>query len=223
MQEQQRPKLTSKQIRFIEEYAADPNAVQAYFRAFGRENRKGKPRSYKAATVSATHLLANPSVQAEIQAAQRAWSERVAVSKERVLSELAALAFLDPADVYEADEQGMPVPKHWRKVPAAARKAIAKVKVKRKRLKSDTDATAWEVEELEYQFHSKPDALEKLCKRLNLFAPESDQSGSGAGVSVEFLANLVAKLGALTRRSGGDHASAAVGAESGAAVGSVPQ
>jgi phage terminase small subunit len=215
--------LTIKQRRFVEEYAADPNAVQAYFKAYGRVTDNGTQRSYGVAAVSAHRLLQNPKIQAELERAQESWSQRVAVSKERVLAELAALAFLDPADLYEPDESGMPVPRHWRTVPAAARKAIAKVKVKRKRLKSDSDATAWEVEELEYQFHSKTDALEKLCKRLNLFAGEAEQGGTAAGVSVEFLATLVAKLGAVHQRSGSAGEGAAVGAESGATVPSVPE
>lgn len=215
--------LTPKQRKFVEEYAADPNAVQAYFRAFGRNGKKGKPRSYHAAQVQASRLMTNAVIRAELDAAQAAYAARVRVDKERVLAELAALAFADPNDLYEPDGEGMPVPRHWRTVPPMARKAIASVKVKRKRLKSDSDATAWEVEELEYRFHSKTDALEKLCKRLNLFGSEPEGGSAAGGVSVEFLTRLVAQLGALTRRGGSDHASAAVGTESGTAVGSVPE
>jgi len=187
--------LTIKQRRFVEEYAADPNAVQAYFKAYGRVTDNGTQRSYGVAAVSAHRLLQNPKIQAELERAQESWSQRVAVSKERVLAELAALAFLDPADLYEPDESGMPVPRHWRTVPAAARKAIAKVKVKRKRLKSDSDATAWEVEELEYQFHSKTDALEKLCKRLNLFAGEAEQGVAGDMLRELIRAHIAGSVG----------------------------
>lgn len=215
--------LTPKRRKFVEEYAADPNAVQAYFRAFGRNTKNGTPRSYRAAQVRASQLLSNAIIREELEKAHAEYAARVRVDKERVLAELAALAFADPNDLYEPDGEGMPVPRHWRTVPAMARKAIASLKVKRKRLKSDSDATAWEVEELEYKFHSKTDAIEKLCKRLNLFASEPEGGNAAGGVSVEFLTRLVAQLGALTRRGGSAGGNAAVGAESGAAVGSVPE
>lgn len=166
-----RKRLNANQKRFVAEYAADGNGTQAYFRAYGRVTQKGKPRTYTGARDAAAKLLANPYIQAELAAAHEEWAKRIGVSKRRVLSEVAALAFSDPDDVYEPDPDngGLPQPKAWRDIPPAARKAIASVKIKRKRLKSDTDETAWEVEELEYRFHSKTDALEKLCKKLGFY------------------------------------------------------
>lgn len=218
-------KLTLKQRRFVEEYAGDPNGVQAYFRAFGRNKSDGKPRSYDCASEQARRLLEKPEVQAELARAQEAWQLRVGVNKERVLSELAAVAFADPDDVYEADDDngGLPRPRSWRDVSPAARKAIQSVKVKRKRLASDSDETAWEVEELEYRFHPKLDALDKLCKRLGLFVAE-DAGDKPAGVPVELLTRLLAlagraqPIGPVAPQNG-----VAVGAEPGAAEPRLPE
>lgn len=228
MGESARGKLTLKQRRFVEEYAADPNAFQAYVRAFGRYTSKGVLRSYGAAREQARRLLTKPDIQAEIAAAQEAWAARVGVTKERVLSELAALAFADPDDVYEPDSDngGLPAPKSWRDLPPAARKAIQSVKVRRKRLKADRDSvTQWEVEELEYRFHSKTDALDKLCKRLGFYAAEApgDQK---AQVPVDILARILALVGArqpLPGGPGGAGGGAAVAPEPGAAEPRLPQ
>jgi phage terminase small subunit len=181
--------LTLKQRRFVEEYAADGNAVQAYFRAYGRRTAKGSRRSYGVAAEEASRLLKKPDILAELAVAQEAWKVRIGVDKERVLAELAALAFADPDDVYEPDagNGGLPVPKPWRDIPPATRKAIQSVKVKRKRLKNDKDSTAWEVEELEYRFHSKTDALDKLCKKLGFYT----DPGSGADAIGELLRGLI--------------------------------
>ena len=133
----EKPTLTLKQRRFVEEYSADGNAVQAYFRAFGRRTSKGKRRSYQGASKAADRLLQNDRIAAEIRAAQNAYASKVRVSKLRVLQEVAALAFADAGDVYEADSRNgdMPTPRPWSDIPPAARRAIQSVKLKRRRLK----------------------------------------------------------------------------------------
>lgn len=221
--------LTLKQRRFVEEYSTDPNAVQAYYRAFGRHTSKGKRRSYKGAQSAASILLSNPIIQSELSAAQEQWRARVGVDKERVLSELAAVAFADPDDIYEPDEDngGLPKPRPWRDIPVGSRKSIQSVKVKRKRLKSDDDATAWEVEELEYRFHPKLDALDKLCKRLGLIAPDDGGDASKVvGVPVELAARILALVGARQPQpagSGGASGGDAVVPQPGPAEPRVPQ
>ena len=154
--------LTEQQLRFCEEYAARPNACQAYRRAFG-------PVAYNTARTEGPRLLANPAIAAEVEAAREHYRTAVRVDAERVLREVAAVAFADPADLYEPDpsNQGLPTPRPWGDVPPAARKAVASVRVKRKKLKAVGEA-AWEIEELEYRTHSKLDALDKLCRHLGL-------------------------------------------------------
>lgn len=167
-------RLTAKQKRFVEEYAADGNAVQAYFRAFGRLTSKGKRRSYKAAQSSSSLLLSNPIIAAEIGVANDVHAKRVRVSKQRVMRELAALAFSDPADLYEPDPANgnLPTPRPWDEVPPAARKAIQSVKIKRRRLAGGggkDDTTEWEIEEVEYRLTPKGPELDKLCKKLGFY------------------------------------------------------
>lgn len=200
-----RPRLTQKQRRFVAEYAADGNAVQAYFRAYGRYTSKGRLRTYKSAQAASSRLLSIGILSADLAAANAEYAARVGVDKERALRELAAIAFADPADVYAADpgNGGLPAPRPWDDIPPAARRAVAAVKVKRRRLRDKADATEWELEEVEYKFHSKTDALDKLCKKLGLYAEEEKPGDDPGGRSVEFLARLAALAAARQPQPGG--------------------
>jgi phage terminase small subunit len=163
---------TQRERRFAEEYARDANGVAAYFRAFGRVKRNGRMRSYKAAQVQASRLLEKPIIAAEIAAARRDLARRSRVSALRVLRELAAIAFFDPIDVFKDDpDTGLPVPRPWAEVSPAARRAIASVRVKRRRIRVETRGDVEiveEVEEVEYRFNSKLEALDKLARHLGL-------------------------------------------------------
>lgn len=167
-------KLTARQRRFVEEYAADPNATQAYFKAFGRTTSKGVRRTYKSAQKAASRLVSNVIIQAEIEAANADHVAKTRVSKRRVISEIACVAFVDPADAFDRDPDGGPlIAKKLHDIPANTRRAIQSVKVKRRRIAGGGDEV-YEVEEVEYKFSSKLDALEKLCKRLGFYKDDGE-------------------------------------------------
>lgn len=193
-----RKPLTLKQRKFVEEYAGEGNAVQAYFRAFGRRTSKGKSRTYWGASKAAARLLQNDTIKSEIESAQAVYAAKTRTSRLRVVKEVAALAFADPYDLYCEAADGSPTPRPWSEVPPAARKAIASVKVKRRRQK-DGDIV-WEVEEVEYKFHSKTDALDKLCRKLGFYKDEPTATGDTSGDAAD-LARLVALLNIV--KSGG--------------------
>lgn len=89
--------LTPKQAAFVREYLIDLNATQAYIRA-------GYAARGNAAEVSASQLLRNPKVAAEVAAAQAERAERTKVDSDWVLTRLADEAVADLADIY--DENG---------------------------------------------------------------------------------------------------------------------
>ncbi|MFB6448381.1 terminase small subunit [Bradyrhizobium tunisiense] len=82
--------LTPKQSRFVENYLLDLNATQAAIRA---------GYSAKTANEQGPRLLAHPEIKAAIDAAKIERSERTEIEAERVLKEIAAMAFYDPADL----------------------------------------------------------------------------------------------------------------------------
>jgi len=91
--------LTPKQQLFVEEYLVDLNATQAAIRAGYSE---------KTANEQGARLLANVSVQAAIKIAMDKRSERTHITQDRVLDELAKLAFFDIRKLY--DDKGNLIP-----------------------------------------------------------------------------------------------------------------
>jgi phage terminase small subunit len=81
--------LNSKQLKFVQEYLVDLNAKQAAIRA-----------GYSARTAEACgpRLLRNVKVAQEIQARMDKRSQKLEISAERVLKEIACMSFYDPKD-----------------------------------------------------------------------------------------------------------------------------
>ncbi len=79
--------MTPRQRRFVEEYLVDLNATRAAKRA-GYTVRSAKDHGYR--------LLKNPAVAAAVAKAQGRRAARTRVSADRVVTELAKVAFGDP-------------------------------------------------------------------------------------------------------------------------------
>ena len=88
-------KLTEKQQRFVDEYLSDLIATQAAIRA---------GYSAKTADVQGSRMLGNVKVQQAVAEAMAARSKRTGVNQDRVVLELAKLAFVKMTDV--VDSQG---------------------------------------------------------------------------------------------------------------------
>lgn len=88
-------KLTPKQQCFVDEYLIDLNATQAAIRA---------GYSPKTAAVQASRLLANAKVSAAVACAMAERSKRTGITQDRVLMELAKVAFIKLTDII--DEEG---------------------------------------------------------------------------------------------------------------------
>lgn len=84
--------MTDKQERFCEEYMIDLNATQAAIRA---------GYSPKTANEQAGRLLVNVSIQNRIAQLQAEQSRRTGVSADRVVRELAKVAFVNAADLID--------------------------------------------------------------------------------------------------------------------------
>ena len=93
-------KLTPKRAAFVEEFACDMNATQAAIRA---------GYSVKTAKEQATRLLSNVHVAAEIAKGRAARSERTGITADRVLQELARIAFFDVRKLLNDDGSMKPI------------------------------------------------------------------------------------------------------------------
>jgi phage terminase small subunit len=90
--------LTDKQKRFCEEYLIDLNATQAAIRA---------GYSPKTAEQTASRLLRNVKVQEYIAKRQKELSRSTEITQERVIKELALIAFSNNADYSRVVEKKM--------------------------------------------------------------------------------------------------------------------
>lgn len=142
-----RKRLTPKQARFAEEYLIDGNATQAALRA-GYSERSAYSQGQR--------LLKKDEVQECIRKGQERIQRRLEVTQERIVKELARLAFCDPRDFFT--EHGALKPIHELSDDAAA--VIAGMDVS-KGLNGEILR--------KIKLNRKEKALEMLCKHLGLF------------------------------------------------------
>lgn len=154
-------KLTPKQQRFVEEYLVDLNATQAAIRA---------GYSPKTANEQGARLLANVSVQAAIQEAMKSREQRTEVTQDRVVKELAKIAFGDPRNVMSWGPSGV-------KLKASTE------------LTDDEAAFVSEVSEtttehggsLKLKTNDKLKALELLGRHIGMFKEKVEVTGKDGG------------------------------------------
>jgi hypothetical protein len=163
-------KLTAKQIRFVDEYLVDFNATQAAIRAGYSE---------KTANTIGAQNLAKLSIQAEISRRQKDLQRRTEVTQERVVKELARIAFANMADYLHVETQTrtkddgtettyqIVVLSETEDLSTDQRAALANVKQS--------------VNGVEIKLHDKIKALELLGRHIGMFNDKLSLSGTDGG------------------------------------------
>lgn len=146
-------KLTDKQQRFVDEYLIDLNATQAAIRA---------GYSVKTANEQGSQNLAKLSIQQAIAERMAERSRRTGVNQDRVVLELAKIAFVKMTDIVDSEGN---IKENAAEDDLAC---IESVKYKH----SDTD-TGYS-EEREVKIASKLKALELLGKHLGMWNDKVD-------------------------------------------------
>lgn len=93
-------KMTAKQERFVAEYLIDLNATQAAVRA-GYSAKSADKQGYK--------MLCHPAIAAALSAKQGQRLKRLEITADRVLEEIAKVAFLDPRKLFTSDGSLVPI------------------------------------------------------------------------------------------------------------------
>ena len=177
-------KLTAKQIRFVDEYMVDFNATQAAVRA-----------GYKAKTahVIGAENLRKPKIAEEIARRQKDLQRRTEVTQDRVVKEMARVAFADATDyacvetlTYENEDGTVsPVqivsPKDTDTLSDDQRAAIAGIK--------------HGANGIEVKLHDKIKALELLGRHIGMFNDKIEVRATVAnpfaGLSTEELRGVI--------------------------------
>lgn len=152
-------KLTAKQQRFVDEYLIDLNATQAAIRAGYSPDT--------AQQIGSENLL-KPVVSNTIKVAMANRSRRTGITQDRVLRELAKIAFVNANDVVDPDSATV-------RQNAAEEDLSCIQSVKVKMSESDMGSSV----EREIKLADKLRALELLGKHLGLFDKRDQNTGNG--------------------------------------------
>lgn len=142
--------MTNKQRRFVEEYLIDLNATQAAIRA-------GYKKSEYTDT-NAKKILENTRISEAIEKAMADRSKRTGINQDRVIRELARIAFINPNDVINPEDASV-----REDASEDDLACIQSIKVKR------MDGEKGYSEEREVKLNDKMRALELLGKHLGMF------------------------------------------------------
>ena len=144
-----RPALTARRWEFVRQYVALNNGSAAARRAGYSE---------RSASSEASRLLKNDEVMQAVEWYRASEAERLGVTAERVLAELAAIAFADLGD-YVRVVDGVPV-LDMSELPAGATRALASV---------DSSSSGG----VRFKLHDKQAALVTLARSFGLLAADS--------------------------------------------------
>lgn len=181
--------VNDRQVRFAQEYCVDHNATQAAIRA---------GYAAKTANIHSSRLLANASVRARIAEVQAKLALRVEVSQERVVEGIIDVGFSNITDIISWDADGSAF--HMvasEDLPAAVRRSVKKIKVKRTRQVSGSraDPEVWEIENIEIELHDKLKALELIGKHVGMWPAKPVEINANIHVNVQ---QAVANLSRMT-------------------------
>lgn len=141
--------LTKKQKLFVEEYLIDLNATQAAIRA---------GYSPQTAQQTGSENLSKPVIKGAIDRALAERSKRTGINADRVLTEIAKLAFINPADIIDFTDGSV-------KQDACKEDLACIQSIKIKTSYSDTGESV----EKEVKIYDKKSSLELLGKHLGIF------------------------------------------------------
>lgn len=167
-----RKRLRPRELKFCAHYAANQNATEAYFYAYGRYRTvdgKRVAKSYSNAAWRANRLKKREEIKREIERATKAITKTIRMDATKWLKILSFWACQDEADLYQSDPHtGLPQPKPWKELTPAQRKLVKVAKCKIRRIKGGRSGLIEEVENAEYVPHDRLKALELIGKRLGL-------------------------------------------------------
>lgn len=153
--------LNAKQKAFCDEYIIDFNATQAAIRAGYSE---------KTSYSHGQRLLNDVEIQKEISKKQIERSKRTEITQDRVLLEIARLAFNDPRKAFDGNNALLPV-KQW---PDEVAAAISSIKTKEI---TDSEGNTVGISQ-EVKFWDKSKNLDLAARHLGMLNDKLELGGS---------------------------------------------
>ena len=166
-------RLSARQWRFVEEYLADCNASAAARRA---------GYSARTAPSQARRLMSDPEIKGAIREAMDSRSERLKISTDRVLVELARIAFSDIGRIIDWSGDALTVEAPGRLSPDD-RAAISEIAV----IPGDGPRKF----AVKVKMHDKRSALAVLARHLRLIGPHAIQNVESPAKEAERIRALI--------------------------------
>jgi phage terminase small subunit len=154
--------LNPRQKLFCEEYVIDRNATRAAIAAgYAKKTARG----------TGSRMLTNANIKKYISELAKKVSDKLEITSERVLDEIASMAFYDIADLVEISDgneiTGLTSPQDIRKLPRNIRRAI----------------TGWKYDALGnfiIKLADRSKALDQLARHLSLYNDKIELGGLDA-------------------------------------------
>lgn len=158
--------MNPKQSVFCEEYLVDLNAAQAAIRA---------GYSKKTARTIGQNLLTKIDIQVRIERLMKSRAKRTEITQDRVLLELAMIAFSDLKNYIDINKDtGAVIAKGFDDMPEGESRVIKAIKENRVIKESADGKQVTVYDKFEFALHDKLKALEMIGRHLGMFIDKLD-------------------------------------------------
>jgi phage terminase small subunit len=172
--------LNDRQRRFCDEYLIDFRPSKAYLRA-------GYEATEKAAMTNGSKLLTNECVTAYIAKKMDAAAKRNEIRQDRVIQELAAIAFLDIGDAFNDDGSLKAI----KEMPEAVRRAIGGIEVEEIYDGVGKDRV-WRGKLHKIKMIDKTKGLDLIGRYLRMWAEKQEGSSTQGSEAVDEMMRAIA-------------------------------
>lgn len=156
-------KLTAKQLIFCKEYLIDKNATRASVEA---------GYSKKTAEVQGSRMLRNVKVKEYIDTELEKMMNKLDISADRVMQELANIAFFDIRNIFDSNDNIQQI----KDLDESTARAIGSVKFKQEKTDGENFA-----ETMEVKANDKLRALDMLMKNMGMYESDNKQKDNKDG------------------------------------------
>lgn len=180
-------KLSIKQENFCNYYLECGNASEAYRRAYSCVNMKAETINIKA-----FELLNNGKITVRVKELQEEQKNKSDITKERVLEELANIAFSSISDMHDTWIER----KEFELLTAKQKASIKSIstKILKKNIGTKDEPDIVDVEYVKIELHDKLKAIERICKMFGWDAPEKKEISFEKQMTIDEAKKIINEL-----------------------------
>lgn len=160
--------LPPEHLKLVLEYVKDYNLSKAAIRCGMVEKKSGK------ISISAYTIYRSKLFREAIYLIEKDLDERYQSSKEKVMRELASIAFSNVKDIIMTDDEGGIQIKDLEDIPDHISKAIKKIKIS-----NHFNAGIGMTQNVTAELYDKISAIDKLGKQMGMFIERREHTGAG--------------------------------------------